>query len=173
MLAGYFCKVLNSLISRKRNQFIPFMFKRDAFNHLINHLDCKSIVEVMVKLMNIEESNFEPEYAEQIKLRKQAAIAKFIDKLSDSFGEEENINASQVLNELLDVTEFCAVVARKSNILKLCELSFESRSLASRNSAKNVLEKLILRINEKKGTAASVYQGDEDEIIIKQDSDDE
>jgi hypothetical protein len=83
------------------------------------------------------------------------------------------MNASQVLNELLDITEFCAVVARKSNILKLCELSFESSSLASRNAAKNVLEKLILRINEKKGEAPSVYQGDEDEIIIKQDSDDE
>jgi len=70
VLAGYFCKIINSLISRKRNQFIPFMFKRDAFTHLINHLDCKSFVEVVVKLMNIEESNFEPEEAEQIKLRK-------------------------------------------------------------------------------------------------------
>jgi hypothetical protein len=47
-------------------------------------------------------------------------------------------------------------VATKSNILKLCEISFESSNPASRNAAKNVLEKLILRINEKKGAATSV-----------------
>jgi hypothetical protein len=55
VLVGYFCRVVNTLISRKRNQLIPFLFKKEAFNHLINHLDCKSVVEVVVKLMNTEE----------------------------------------------------------------------------------------------------------------------
>jgi predicted DNA-binding ribbon-helix-helix protein len=125
--------------------------------------------------MNVEESNFDTDFVATIKAQKQVAISKLIDKLSDEFDENENMNAALTLVDLIETTEFCAMVARKPNIRKICELSFDSQSQQTRNSSKLVLEKLIQRINEKKGNRANDNHGadEDDDIIIKQDSDDE
>ena len=66
--------------------------------------------------MNIEESNFEADFVAVIKQRKASGIDKLISRLSSQFGDEENLNVSRSLIELLEVTEFCAIVARKNNI---------------------------------------------------------
>ena len=58
------------------------------------------IADVVVKLMNIEDSNYDPDLAEIIKERKISTATKIIDKLSTN-NDEENLNSAQVLCKLL------------------------------------------------------------------------
>ena len=68
VLAGYFCKLLTLLINRKQKQVIPYIFgpDSDVLDCLLRHLYQKSISEVLNKLMNIVDTNFDGDLATQI-----------------------------------------------------------------------------------------------------------
>jgi hypothetical protein len=83
VLAGYFSKLLVSLIQRKQNQMVPYLFNadNDAIDCLIDHVYQKSVSEVLIKIMNIEENNFNEDLSEAIHKRKIAVITKLVNKL--------------------------------------------------------------------------------------------
>ena len=83
VLAGYFCKLLTLLINRKQKQVIPYIFGADSdvFDCLLRHLYQKSISEILNKLMNIVDTNFDGELATQIQEKKQKVLTELIEKL--------------------------------------------------------------------------------------------
>jgi hypothetical protein len=108
VLAGYFSKVLTLLLSRKQNQLIPYLFEfnNDAIDSLVNHIYQKSISEVLLSIMKIEEGNFTDELANIIKKRKNSVIHKLVNKLSSDTDDEECLNATTILTELIEVNDF-------------------------------------------------------------------
>ncbi len=67
------------------------------------------------------------------------------------------------------MNSFFTIFARKTTIQRLSEISFNSEvGLAeSRISGMSVLEKLVQKINDKKGTGRNNNDEDEDDLIIK------
>lgn len=72
VLAGYFCKLLILLINRKQKQIIPYIFGQDSdvLDCLLKHLYQKSVAEILNKLMNIVDTNFDGDLAAQIQEKK-------------------------------------------------------------------------------------------------------
>jgi hypothetical protein len=139
---------------------------------------------VLLKLLNVEESNFEHEFAQQMKAKKVETIPKIINKLvgkesGDQYWvEDENLNACMILMQLLDVTDFFRVIAKRSTIQKLSEIAFDPQgSKLSQNCARQVLERLVQKINEKgrggREESSLNQDDDEDTIITKGDSDED
>jgi predicted DNA-binding ribbon-helix-helix protein len=76
---------------------VPFLFNvgNDAIDRLVEHSYQQSVSEVLVKIMNIEESNFSEELAAIIQKRKFTVITKLVNKLDDE--DEESQNVANVL----------------------------------------------------------------------------
>ena len=68
VLAGYFSKLTILMINRKQKQIIPYIFGPDSdiLDCLLKHIYQKSVAEVLQKLMNIVDTNFDSELQNQI-----------------------------------------------------------------------------------------------------------
>ena len=139
---------------------------------------------MLLKLLNVEDSNFEHDFAMAMKAKKFALIPKLINKLVGREGEseywvdDENLNACTVLTQLLEVNEFYKIIRKVNFIEQIAEIAFDPLgSKISQNCARQVLEKLVQKINEngKKSQfdTAINFDADEDTIITKGESDEE
>lgn len=175
VLAGYFSKVLTSLLSRKQNQLIPYLFEtnNDAIDCLLNHIYQKSISEVLISILKIEEANFTDELASTIKKRKKSVIVTLVNKLGSETDDEECLNAATILNELIDANDYIFNENRQPTIERLSQIAFDTNAhiAYSRQAAKLVLEKLVLKINNKSNLNNDDDEDEDDKIKI-QDSDD-
>lgn len=145
VLAGYFSKLLMLLLNRKQKQIIPYVFGADSdvLDCLLYHVYQKSVSEVLNKLMNVVDSNFEPDLVQLIQEKKLRVMNQLTDKLMSDYTEEDNYSAATVICELLEVKEFFGVVSKRANVLKLAECAFNRAGTPeSRCSALQVLFKL-------------------------------
>ena len=118
VLAGYFCKLTTLLLNRKQKQLIPYIFgpESDVLDCLLFHIYQKSVSELLEKLMNVVETNFEEDLVPVIREKKLKVMNQLADKLSKNHSDEDNLNASTVIIELLEVREFFSVVANTQTI---------------------------------------------------------
>jgi len=128
VLAGYFSKVLSLLLSRKQNQLIPYLFdaNHDAIDCLVNHIYQKSISEVVLQIMKIEEGNFTDSLATIIKKRKVSVIKKLVNKLASQTDDEDCLNATAILTELIDAAASFNVLNQLPNIQRIREIAFDN-----------------------------------------------
>lgn len=122
--------------------------------------------------MKIEEGNFTDELSTIIKKRKIAVIRKLVNKLSSETEDEECLNATTVLNELIEVNDLFNIINHKYTIERLSQIAFdtETGNAYSRQAGKSVLEKLLQRINNR-NSPSNDDDEDEDDKIKMQDSD--
>lgn len=152
-----------------------FNTENDAIDCLINHVYQKSVSEVLIKIMNIEENNFNEDLSEAIHKRKVTVFTKLVNKLDLDNEEQDFYNVAAVLNELVQINDFFAIVARKPTIQRLSDMAFNNEQglSESRTASKSVLEKLVQKINDKKGQRHINHDDDDDDMIIKQESDED
>jgi hypothetical protein len=79
--------------------------------------------------LKIEEGNFTDELANTIKKRKSLVVNKLINKLSSDTDDEECLNASSVLNELIDINWYFSIINRPNAIERLSQIAFDSAAL--------------------------------------------
>ena len=78
--------------------------------------------------MNIEEGNFTEELAATIKKRNISVITKLVNKLGSDTDDEECLNATAILTELIDSADFFYIRNRKPTIYRLSEIAFDSEA---------------------------------------------
>jgi hypothetical protein len=80
VLAGYFCKLVSLLISRKQKQLFPFIFAPEStvIEDLMKHVYQKSISEILNKLLTLVDTDHEPEIFAEIKAKQQMAVGTLI-----------------------------------------------------------------------------------------------
>jgi hypothetical protein len=113
------------LISRKQKLLIPYIYSpdRDIIDCLLNHVYQRSISEVLNKLLVQQETDYEQEILDQIKIKQQTAIEKLVDRLGPQFTEEDNMNASTILQDLIEKKEFFTLICKKEQMEKIVEFS--------------------------------------------------
>lgn len=79
-----------------------FDSENGALDSLLNHVYQKSISEVILAIMKIEEINFTDELAATIKQHKISVIGKLISKIASENDEETCLNAKDILQKLLE-----------------------------------------------------------------------
>jgi len=125
VLSGYFSKLVSLLISRKQKLLIPYIYSpdRDIIECMLDHVYQKSISEVLNKLLVQFDSEYEPEIQTMIKVKQQTAVAKLVDKLGPSFTEEDNMNASTILQDLIEKKEFFTMICKRELMAKIVDYS--------------------------------------------------
>ena len=152
VLAGYFCKLVSLLISRKQKQLVPFVFApgSEIIDYLLKHIYQRSIAEILSKFLTQVEDNygasaqmvFEPEVAATIKEKQHMAVAKLIDLLGPQVDSETNLNACTIIQDLYETKEYYNIILAKENLEKIVDFAtqpFTSGSKSSKSTSLQVL----------------------------------
>ena len=146
VLAGYFCKLLILLVNRKQKQIIPYIFGPDSdiLDCLMRHLYQKSVSEVINKLMNIVDTNFDGDLSTQIQEKKQKVLNELIEKLQSDKLDEENMNASAIIIELVELKQFYTMLSKRAILQKFSAVAFaEEGSIDSKQECLALLNKFV------------------------------
>jgi hypothetical protein len=112
-----------------------------------------------------------------IKAKQQEVVLKLVEKLGKTSGEEDNLNGSTILMDMLEMKEFYSQLCKRTPVQRLIELSFseiEEDSQASQNAALSVLNHLVNLYNDKKKDLEKKKSlNDDEEDATLQQSDEE
>ncbi|XP_064193173.1 serine/threonine-protein phosphatase 6 regulatory subunit 3-like isoform X1 [Anguilla rostrata] len=101
LLASFFSKVLSILISRKPDQIVEFLRKRDDFvDLLIKHIGTSAIMDFLLRMLTCTE----PQQLRQDVLNwlnEEKIIQRLVDMVQPSQDEVKHSNASQSLCEII------------------------------------------------------------------------
>ena len=80
VLAGYFSKVVQLLVNRKQKQIVPYIISdtSNVVENLLKHIYSRSIAEVVHRLLQIVESNFDDDISSKITQKKQKIMSSLI-----------------------------------------------------------------------------------------------
>ena len=94
--------------------------------------------------MNIVDTNFDGELATQIQEKKQKVLNELIEKLSSDKLDEENMNASSIITELMELKQFYAMISKRATLQKFSAIAFaESGTIDSRQECLTLLNKFV------------------------------
>jgi hypothetical protein len=80
--------------------------ENDALDRLLEHVYQKSISELLIKILNLQE----PLLGEDLINKQHQIVEALVDKLGPTNTEEDNMNASSVLSDVLDAKDYYSVV---------------------------------------------------------------
>jgi len=76
--------------------------------------------------MKIEEGNFTDSLATIIKKRKVSVIKKLVNKLASQTDDEDCLNATAILTELIDAADSFNLLNQLPNIQRIREIAFDN-----------------------------------------------
>ena len=128
VLAGYFSKVVQLLINRKQKQIVPYIIadENKVIQRLVRHVYSRSVAEVIHRLLHIVESNFDDETSAKIAEKKQVIMTSLIEKLKSEKGDETAMNATFILQDLMENKPFFQLLTKRHNMQKLFDTAFRS-----------------------------------------------
>jgi hypothetical protein len=102
VLAGYFSKLVNTLLQKKPNQMVSYLFRHQTAQarllKLIEHIESPSICDLLSQILQTEEqNNFADELLEKMSELKCEATEKLVEKLLQTGSQA----VGTVLTELL------------------------------------------------------------------------
>ena len=128
VLSGYFAKLFTLLINRKQKSLLPYVFapESDIVESLLYHVYQKSLSELITKFLNIQEDTIftsDEVTGKQIKAKQALILDTLVDKLGPDCSEEDNLNASSILQDALDTKDYYHLVSKRNNIHKLLDFA--------------------------------------------------
>jgi hypothetical protein len=84
--------------------------------------------------LNIQDHDFESALGAEIKSKQHYVLQQLVEKLSPEATEEDNLNGSTILTDMLDTKEFYNVVCQRKHIQRLIDLSFTDSENPSTSS---------------------------------------
>ncbi|KAJ3000160.1 hypothetical protein HDV02_000443 [Globomyces sp. JEL0801] len=101
--ASYFTKINGVLLSKKTGQMMEFLKETESTSaRLLNNLSCHAITDLILKIINVEES---PDGAGTLKwLRDEGLIAKLYSQLDPKLDSDVHTIASQTLIDIITLT---------------------------------------------------------------------
>ena len=148
MLSGYFFNLINSLLIRRQKLFVHYLFvlAPESIQCLAYHLYNRSIADFVKKLMVISCHDYDDSIATHIKAKQEWIMKQLVGKLSADYTEEDNINATGMLCELIELKDCFTLISQRRYLADIYEMSFPSiveTNSSSRQAAITVLSKIV------------------------------
>ena len=102
-----------------------------------------------------------------------------VEKLGPDSSEEDNLNASSILQDALDTKEYYGIICKRNNISKLLDFAVpaqEQSNVESQNAALGVLTQIISLYTDRKKEGKrknSEDNNEEEDATVQQNSDEE
>eukprot|EP00742_Colponemidia_sp_Colp-10_P009192 GILJ01010004.1.p1 GENE.GILJ01010004.1~~GILJ01010004.1.p1 ORF type:complete len:717 (-),score=156.09 GILJ01010004.1:415-2565(-) len=99
-LAGYFSRLVAVLLTNKTKEMLTyFSSNMDALTNLLNHIGTRSIMEVLVRLVTLDDNRFDVEDDKQ--RLNVFVLDKMVEKLAPNHSSEVHSNVAEALVEIL------------------------------------------------------------------------
>ncbi|XP_067902514.1 serine/threonine-protein phosphatase 6 regulatory subunit 3 isoform X3 [Heterodontus francisci] len=147
LLASFFSKVLSILISRKPDQIITFLRKRDAFVSLmLKHIGTSALMDLLLRLLTCIEP---PQLRQDVLnwLNEEKIIQQLIEMVHPSQDEDRHSNASQSL---------CEIIRLSRDQMIQMQSSPEPDPLLSTIEKQETLEYLLANVLDKEKTESAI-----------------
>ncbi|XP_041052784.1 serine/threonine-protein phosphatase 6 regulatory subunit 3 isoform X1 [Carcharodon carcharias] len=147
LLASFFSKVLSILISRKPEQIITFLRKRDAFVSLmLKHIGTSALMDLLLRLLTCIEP---PQLRQDVLnwLNEEKIIQQLMEMVHPSQDEDRHSNASQSL---------CEIVRLSRDQMIQMQSSPEPDPLLSTIEKQETLEYLLSNVLDKEKTESAI-----------------
>uniref|UniRef100_UPI00398E8454 serine/threonine-protein phosphatase 6 regulatory subunit 3 isoform X2 n=1 Tax=Pristiophorus japonicus TaxID=55135 RepID=UPI00398E8454 len=147
LLASFFSKVLSILISRKPDQIIAFLRKRDAFVSLmLKHIGTSALMDLLLRLLTCIEP---PQLRQDVLnwLNEEKIIQQLIEMVHPSQDEDRHSNASQSL---------CEIIRLSRDQMIQMQSSPEPDPLLSTIEKQETLEYLLTNVLDKEKTESAI-----------------
>ena len=132
------------------------------------------------------QSNQEAEVFEQIQAKKNYVFTQLVEKLGPQWTDDDHLNASQIIVDNLEYKVFFNHIIKKASMDKLVRIAFAEKTegqevpqfwQSSKDSALLVLIAVVNKFHEKVKNGNKLNtkddMDDDDQIIIKNDSDED
>lgn len=93
---------------------------------LLRHVYSRSVAEVIHRLLHIVETNFDDDVCAKISEKKQVILASLIDQLKCERQDETVMNATFILQDLMENKQFFKTLTKKQNMQKIFDTAFRS-----------------------------------------------
>ncbi|XP_072448349.1 serine/threonine-protein phosphatase 6 regulatory subunit 3-B-like isoform X4 [Chiloscyllium punctatum] len=147
LLASFFSKVLSILISRKPDQIITFLRKRDAFvSLLLKHIGTSALMDLLLRLLTCVEP---PQLRQDVLnwLNEEKIIQQLIEMVHPSHDEDRHSNASQSL---------CEIIRLSRDQMIQMQSSPEPDPLLSTLEKQETLEHLLASVLDREKTESAI-----------------
>ncbi|XP_069480212.1 serine/threonine-protein phosphatase 6 regulatory subunit 3 isoform X3 [Ambystoma mexicanum] len=137
LLASFFSKVLSILISRKPEQIVDFLKKKDDFVDLIlKHIGTSAIMDLLLRLLTCIEP---PQLRQDVLswLNEERIIQRLVEIVTPSQEEDRHSNASQSL---------CEIIRLSRDQMLQVQSSTEPDPLLSTLEKQEIIEQLLTNI---------------------------
>ena len=149
VLIGYFYKILNTIINIHGVKIIQYLYdfpkkdELDILNTFVNHMDRKSMCDIVRKLLT-----FEDELMSKYENKKLNLFEKVLDELNRCNNDDKSDCICDSLYLVMNNTDFFNLFMTKCDLLKkVYNIYFESKK--NKNNKKRIsIMKLLIKINE-------------------------
>ncbi len=80
------------------------------------------------------DNDFDQDITKEMSAKQAQVMQTLIDKVGPSSSEEDNLNGSSIIQEMLEVKDFYNVLSKRNNVQKLAEYAFTSHPEGSHAS---------------------------------------
>ncbi len=80
------------------------------------------------------DNDFDQDITKEMSAKQAQVMQTLIDKVGPSSSEEDNLNGSSIIQEMLEVKDFYNVLSKRNNVQKLAEYAFTSHPERSQAS---------------------------------------
>lgn len=135
-----------------------------VIDNLLYHVYQKSIAELLFKLLNVHDIDQSDELGKEIAIKQAYAIDKLIDKLRPEATEEDHLNGSSILSDVLDTKNYYQLICQRQNIQRIVDFALpEQTNHSSQNAALLVLSALVQAYHDRSQKRGN-FNNDEDDV---------
>lgn len=145
VLAGYFCKMANTLLTKRAKQTIQYMYGRpQVLLNLCRHLESRGIYELLLRVLRFDNSLIE-DIEVSVSVQKARTIDCLVDMLGPHAARWENANAASILTELAENSALWSHFAQDPEIFKkaLANVLTATGSTSSLQASLTVLTAIV------------------------------
>lgn len=152
---------------------------------LLKHVYSRSVAEIIHRLLHIVESNFDDDASAKIAEKKQFIMTSLIDKLNCVKLDETVMNATFILQDLMESKSFFQILTKRQNMQKIFETAFRSTDPVDGEKyqegcfeTQGLISRFVTQFNERQKMnnptiIDALDKGDDDDIIGIEMSDEE
>ena len=133
VLAGYFAKVLQALLEKRKLDLLNYIFTfPEHMDNILKHSYCKSISEVLSKILTSEDKFTADMTGDEFVVERQGVLRKMISRMEPSNSIEDITNNCFILCTLLDTKQQLGFFLKEDVLRHIFDIAISAHPMSLR-----------------------------------------
>jgi len=157
-LAGYFSKVMQIIIEKRKLDLLKYIFRyKEHATNIIKHSYNKSISDVLNKILSNEDKFITGTTGEEFSTEKQELLRAMIKKMEPKNSGDDIINNCSILCTLIDSKQYLDYLLSEEVIESIFKLSTSGNPMSLRAGLTLIIVAIRTKLNSDNTTATDTF----------------